>query len=192
MTSLGPIIATQLRNGNNYRKPALCRKRNCPFFGTDINNNLCTGCAGIVHDPPPTRMNDPEFRARLDRWVDKYPGIIKADSPLGKLTIKLVQARSPLIFEVMKGIWITAEFALQLLSAYNRTYENTHPSNVILPYVMDWWNIKGDNGFLSYERCYYGDNAHKLPTQVPPLRSEMNRRHSINPPRYLMQQMHLI
>ena len=148
--------------------------------------------AGIVHTSPPTRMNDPEFRGRLDRWVDKYPGIIKADSPLGKLAIKLVQVRSPLIFEVMKGIWITAEFALQLLSAYNRTYDDSHASHVILPYVIDWWNIKGDNGFLSYERCYYGDNTHKLPTQVPPLRSEMNRRHSINPPRYLMQQMHLI
>ena len=64
----------------------------------------------------------------------------------------------------MERIWITAEFALQLLTEYNRTYENTHPTHVILPYVLDWWNIKGINGFLNYERCYYGDNIHKLPT----------------------------
>ena len=38
MASLGPIIATQLRSGNNYRCGALCIKPHCPFFGTDINN----------------------------------------------------------------------------------------------------------------------------------------------------------
>ena len=191
MTSLGPIITTQLRSGGTYRLPTFCTKPHCEFYGTDINNNLCTEHAGIVHTPPPSRMNNPEFRGHLDRWVDEHPQIVKSDSQLGRLIVKLIKARSALIFGVMERIWITSEFALQLLSAYNRTYENTHASHVILPYVLDWWNIKGINGFLSYERCYYGDNAHKLPTQVPPLHSELNRRCGVHGPRYYKEHMHL-
>ena len=88
MTSLGPIITTQLRSGNIYRLSTLCIKRNCPFFGTDANNFMCTEHAGIIHTPPPTRMNNPEFRGHLGRWVDEHPQIVKPDSQLGRLIVK--------------------------------------------------------------------------------------------------------
>ena len=152
---------------------------------------MCTEHAGVVPPSPSTRMNNSEFRGRLDRWVDKHKDVAKADFPLGRLIVKIVKARSALIFGVLNNIWITSEFALQLLSEYNRTYENTHASHVILPYVIDWWNIKGSNGFLSYERCYYGDNANKIPTQVPPLPTEMNKRLPLNSIRYYKEHMHL-
>ena len=165
MQTLGPIIESQLRSGGQYRISSRCLTPICRFFGTDKNGLKCTHCAGLAVPTRRQRSLDPVFQEKLRVWVDGE--VVRENSNLGRLIRHCLLTRKAIVLTLLRMVWLDAAFARKLLEASGRGQFYVHPSHLILPHVLDWWNIRPSRGFLSYEQCYYGENGRGLPVEVP-------------------------
>lgn len=165
MALLGPMIETQLRSGGQYRIGSRCLAPRCSFFGTDKNGLKCTHCAGLAVPTRRERSLDPVFQEKLREWVDGE--VVRENSTFGRLIRHCLLARKAIVLTLLKMVWLDAAFARKLLEAVGRSQFSVQASHLILPHVLDWWNIRPSRGFLSYEQCYYGENGRALPVEVP-------------------------
>jgi len=165
MASLGPMIESQLRSGSQYRIGSCCITAACSFFGTDKNGLKCTHCAGLAVPTRRQRSLDPVFQEKLRVWVDGE--VVRENSNLGRLIRHCLLTRKAIVLTLLRMVWLDAAFARTLLEACGRNQYNVQPSHLILPHVLDWWNIRPSCGFFSYEQCYYGENGRSLPLEVP-------------------------
>ena len=64
------------------------------------------------------------------------------------------------IKKIEKDKFITADFAIKLLRSYGD--DTAIKSHIICPYIIDWWNITGKNGYKGFEICYFGNFEDQL------------------------------
>ena len=130
------------------------------FYGNPIWNWRCSMCTNNSENIQVANFHTPEFQQRLNAWVirrlanpqtcrvlkwaTKYHFWLGGGIGLMKAVLnKLRQNRE----------YITAKFADELLRRCGR--DIVEKSHLILPFVIDWWNMRKYN-FKSFELCYYG------------------------------------
>ncbi len=111
-------------------------------------------------------VNNKKYRNFLRKFV--VINSINEENPFYKSEItilkKLAKKYNPqdsktsdIIHNVLKGLGrkIDSKLGLKLLKM-SSNWQDTSKHNVICPYILDYWNIREENGFSSTCYCYWG------------------------------------
>ena len=168
----------KLRSGLLLSQPMCYDCKN--FYGNANWNWRCSSCADCAQTraikAQQSQFHTKEFQNRLMVWLKPQ----LADRSLLralKWTTRHVYEQGGSC-ELLRGVlaklhnskkYISAEFASKLLRNCGR--DTTTKSHYILPFVLDWWNMRNYD-FKPYELCYYGrygdDPAEYIKTIPPP------------------------
>lgn len=144
------------------------------FFSHPTFDDKCSRCygyKGIASAPYPWYSQ--EFQRQLTEYVEEhtidvishYYQVIMYHTEKNNLKIVLE------IFKEMRkeNLWIKADFAVKLLR--NVGLDIPEKQSLYCCMILDWWNMKREDGFNGGELCYYGnygEGGARIVTTIPP------------------------
>jgi len=138
----------------------------CKLFYGLHRDNKCYRCANNL--PKLFSQYDPKYRKLLSEYINTF---LPPKDYLDTLTfacknnkIKIIQVILDEIYKMDK--FLTAKIAKPLLRDLGQ--DSIMKAGLIMPYILDTWNITDDNGFKGIEDCYF-NKAYRLdfPNKIP-------------------------
>ena len=143
-------------------EPELCIQ--CKLFYGLHRDQKCYRCANNL--PKLFSQYDPKYRKLLSEYINTF---LPPKDYLDTLTFACKNNKIKIIEVILQEIYkmdkfLSAEVVKSLLRECGK--DSAEKASLLLPYILDNWNIIGKNGFKGAEECYYNKNL-DFPNKLP-------------------------